>query len=866
MQKLVVFFIAICMLCISMSGAGAFELKNNQKEIIVEEKTITNTEIDQNLAQTFSKYLPTEQEKKEIEIPWIKTNTGLLEWNVRIEYNGETFQKQVPVNINDFREKFLKHPEYGEHIFFDVDNDPEYDIEVIVGFYWSVIKDANGNDVKSLEKRFRVRQLETGGYVDDSDGEMEVWSELHVNYGLIKQSSSSSNVESNLSQKNSFYKTQNTIFSGLFENFFSKIRAFFEKIFNLLNFREDEEPDREPTDEDDSDYISVGAGYRSPDGEDIPRYTEKRFAFARENIFSPTIFQHQMDPGSSKGKGPFELLYGFRSFNSGASNPSYDIDFSVEFDPAVYLRTKFIPIGGYVYYYFEDDSQRNQPTTVTFAADFNKKSSSNEEGIELSLVFDKIDNSLGRTGRWMSFDIDAVDFDVLSGKFHYKASHSFSVGVVVNSPSFLEKVEIVNIPDRVDVSWDVDFVLNPSSMLYAHADGFIDLDMSSDLGGVNVYYPKSDPSASDEIFIDVPGGIPKSSRVEAGVTLNVDLNNLENPSNYVYGMLKHTCSSNVDSIRAFLPEEETPIVKVTDIPAYSEAKGKLKWNTLEGYAYAWRGSSGPPDPVELNLDYKGFHIHDILTIRNGHIDTRFKVAKDGHFYFDTSEGMFGNALQVSNSDSGDSLGLFVDEVSADELQADWNLDTSGSQLKIQQLKFGGLIDTMKGLEINLDYQGKTVDAELDWVLAQTGYFDIQVNQQADLTLDFSQFAQNSTVFDIDGGITLSQTLQFDMSWKLQQGEKEGGNVDPGYFTINENVDEANIKSFDFYITYQDQYGVNVEFDNLQFYLDLEWWKGDRLLPYVWLDYEVSVDDFDVDLLWTNRNGETQWYYNVEDGF
>ena len=84
------------------------------------------------------------------------------------------------------------------------------------------------------------------------------------------------------------------------------------------------------------------------------------------------------------------------------------------------------------------------------------------------------------------------------------------------------------------------------------------------------------------------------------------------------------------------------------------------------------------------------------------------------------------------------------------------------------------------------------------------------------------------------------------------------------FTINENNDQSIIKDFDLYFTYQDKYGVDITFDNLEFYLDFEWWKGDRLLPYLWLDYEISADDFDIDLLWTDRNGDTEWYENVED--
>jgi len=857
MKKLLLFLVVSSMLCFSISGAVGSSLSN--KKIIEKNSEINKTtEESSQLLEKYSNYFINENNKKpkQIDIPWINMNSDILEWKIRLEYNGESFEKNVPVDITDFQEKFLKHPEYGEILRFNVDSDPEDDVEIKIGFYWSIINDPDEGEIKSLEKRFQVKILETGDYIEESEGEFEIWSELHVNYGLIKEKAKSVSKERNIFSENNVLKNLLEKLSN--KNIFNYVRNVIEHFAS-----EKRDNDKEYTTAvSDEDCITVGAGYRSPQGEEIPRYLEKRFAFARNNIFSPTIFQHQMDPSSSKGKGPFELLYGFRSFSAGNNDPTYDIEFSVEFNPAVFLKTKFKPLSGYVYYFFNHDSKRYTDTIVTFSSNILK---GNGEDIELSLIFDKIDDSLGVSGRWMSFDIDMFgDNELLGGSFHYDASHKFDIGLIVNSPVFKEKVEMLGIPKSVDCSWDLDFVLNPSPILYAHADGYIDLTMSSDFEGINIYYPKSDSSIEDKIFIDVPGGIPSSTRLEAAVTLNIDINDLKNPSNYVYGKLKHTCSSNVDSIRAFLPDEETPIVKVTDIPSYSEAKGKLYWNRLEGYAYVWRGSSGPPDPVEVNVEYKGYKIHDILTIRNGHVDTRFKVAENGHFYLDTTQGIFGNDLEVSNSDTGDSISLFVDEVSADELNADWDIDTSGEKIKINSLSFGGMVDTLKGLKLDLDYQGKTTSLDLDWVLGQAGSFDIFIDQEEDLTLDFSQFAQNSTVFDLDGGIAISDDISFDMSWKLHQGEKEGGSVDPGFFTINEKNDQAIIKDFDFYFTYQDKYGIDVEFDNLRFYLDLEWWKGDRLLPYVWLDYEVSADKFDVDLLWTNINGETQWYENVEN--
>jgi len=853
MKKLLLYVVIISMLCFSMSGAVGFSIHTNKTIEKSSDKSVLLEDSSQTL-EKYSNYFINEnnKEKKQIDMPWINVNSDILEWQIRLEYNGETFEQQVPVDITDFQEKFLKHPEYGEILRFNVDDDPEDDVEIKIGFYWSIINDPDAGEIKSLEKRFQVKLLETGNYVDDGDGEFEIWSELNVNYGLIKEKS-----------KSISSKPVSPFLKNLFESFTnSKIFSFIRNIIEKNRAKDSNDNEEYYATSSDDDRITVGAGFRSPQGEEIPRYIEKRFAFAKSNLFSPTIFQHQMDPGSSKGKGPFELLYGFRSFTAGSNNPAYDIEFSVEFNPAVFLKTKFKPLGGYVYYFFNQDSKRNTDTAVTFSSNILQGSG---EDIELSLIFDKIDDSLGLSGRWMSFDIDMFgDKELLGGSFHYDASDKFTIGVMVDSPVFKEKVELLGIPTSVDCSWDLDFVLTPTPILYASADGYVDLTMSSDFDGINIYYPKSDSAIEDKIFIDVPGGIPRSTRLEAAVTLNVDLGNLRNPLNYVYGKLKHTCSSNVDSIRAFLPDEETPIVKVTEIPAYSEAKGKLYWNTLEGYAYAWRGSSGPPDPVEVNLEYKGYKIHDILTIRDGHIDTRFKVAEDGHFYLDTSEGIFGNDLEVSNADTGDSISLFVDEVSADELNADWAIDTSGDKIKINELRFGGIVDTLDGLQLDLDYKGKTTSLELDWILRKEGRFEIFVDQEEDLVIDFSQFAQEGSDFDLDGGIRISDDIKLDMSWKLHQGEKDGGSIDPGYFTINENNDQSIIKDFDFYLTYQDKYGINVEFDNLQFYLDLEWWKGDRLLPYVWLDYEVSTSSFDVDLLWTNREGETQWYENVEN--
>jgi len=873
MNRKNVYFVACIMLCSIIAGSiGAGHIQDFGSHSFVTSE-VNNNQND--LIDIYSTYMPNDLKEinqnynYDVDLPWKYEKTNILEWWVVIEYEGQIFEKLVPVSIADFGEKFLKHPEYGESLRFDIDSDNEDDIEVIAGFYWSVLKDADGNDVDSLEKRIRFRQLETGSYIEDSDASITVWSELHINYGLFKSKGKNKNVDNSDVIKSSW--KFNTLLNKIlnmenqivekhtFNQFFNKIISFIHE--NILDLHPKKQIQPIPIDE--NDYISVGMGYRSEEGEEIPRYIEKRFSFVRDELFSPSIFQHIIDPGSSKGQTSFESLYGFKSYKSGSTNPTYNIEISTEINPAVYMKTKFIPIKGKIFCYFDEASQRYDQTEITFTSNILKGVG---ENVALSILLDSIDDSLGRSGRWMSFDIDMVgDLEPLGGNIHYTASHSFTIGILLISPMFEEKIELCDIPQRVDIAWDLDFMLIPSPILYAHVDGYIDVSMSSQIGNLNVYYPKTDTTYEDKIFITIPKGIPKDTRFEAEATLNLDITDLQNNENYVSGKIKHDCSDNIDDIQVFLPDEEVPVLRVTDIPAYSDVNGKLYWNKLQGHVYVWRGSSGPPDPIEINLDYKGFHIHDIVTIRNGYIDTRFKVDTNGYFFFDTSEGIIGNELEVDNTDTGDSISLFIDEVSADNLQANWDIDTSGNKLKINDIGFNGMVDTMKGLILDLDYNGKTTSLNLDWIFGKTGSFQIAVDQEDDFTIDFSQFALNSSVFQIGGGITLSDVIEIDMDWQLKQGEETGsGNVDPGFFSINKNNDQAMIKEFDFYLTYQDQYGVNINFDNLQFYLDFEWWKGDRLLPYMWLDYEVSSDDFDVDLLWTNLNGETQWYENVED--
>ncbi|MCK5258177.1 MAG: hypothetical protein KAJ69_01560, partial [Thermoplasmatales archaeon] len=339
MEKILPVFLIACMLCVSMSGVvdSISTFSDSERMGIISDNSASTSEagIDR-MVGTISKYMNLKENSydvyresaQSIELPQIGHDGEIFGWWVRLEYNGETFEKELDISIDDFQEKLLKHPEYGEILHFDIDDDSDNDVEVIVGFYWSVIQNAEGSQSKSLEMRFRVRQLGGGGYIDDSDGKLEVWSELHVNYGLVKNNAIDKPPTYNL--KNMMienYKSELLITKLINQIIGQKknVNFLLTDIFrNILSRFQQKNLDDEPLLDvgplaADNDYFSIGAGYRSPGGVDIPRFTEKRFAFAKDNIFNPTIFQHEMDPGSSKGKGPIELLYGFRSFKEGDS-------------------------------------------------------------------------------------------------------------------------------------------------------------------------------------------------------------------------------------------------------------------------------------------------------------------------------------------------------------------------------------------------------------------------------------------------------------------------------------------------------------------------------------------------------------------
>lgn len=852
-----------------------------------------------------------------IDAPWISPTSSLFEWWVRVKYDDQTFQKQLDISINDFQKKFLKHPLYSQDVFFDVDDDPLDDIKVSFGFYWASIYNTKTNiEHKSLEDMIRVRHV-NGGPSDLYAG-LEVWSEIHINWGLVNAYSSSFVS----SQTNHYQNTQQTTsqplqrLSLLLELLKQKIRQTINTGWVLLerllekttppqqnNPRLDQLPQNPTPSPADDDYFSVGVGYRTEPGQRIPQYVEKRFAFAKENLFSPVIFQQIMETEPS-GVDPLELLYGFRAYNGSTDTLKYDIAFSVQFTPFVTMTTQFIPLGGYIYYHFDTQSQHSSETTITYSSDVQVGSG---DSVSLSLVFDKIDPTMAQTGKWMSFGLrrDPHGFD-------YEANAVFNVAVIVDSPWFSQKVRLLGLPKTLTYEWkifddfevtfvqgelfyvnvrgyadvsmsspiselivyypklkdptldDVPFLkvnnipssrkleaqatlnIQNTSMLRIDANGYVDLTKSGPLGDITVYYPKADPQDPSEILMKVPAGSINSQRVSAEATLYVDPNNFSNLQNYVYGKVQRTADSNFNEMNFYLPGVIVPLVQITDIPANAYATGMFWWNQLSGYGRAQRSSaSGNPDPVHFNLVFDTLTLSDVFSIGDGHIQTDFKIAENGYFKFDTAHDVLGNTFSVGNSATGNSLSIGASTVSAQNFEAAWGLNTTSPEPQLENLALSGSLNALNDFTIAIALDGEIIDFTGDWSLGESGGFSIDVQQNADMRIDLIHLDNFSGRLDLHGYVILSDTIHYDMSWKWKQGSSL---EDPGYFKINEGTNQPNLKEISFDFIYKDdsgtdRWGADITLTNFALYICVKWYwqNGFQIWPVIQVSGQLYLD-------------------------
>lgn len=911
------------MLCVSISGAAVSvnnttpaNTENEELKInLPTESPEVNAQVLKNINKDVEKYMnfgeyitgePPKNTIEEFKFPWHNGQLGpsdWVEWVIHVNFNDNHFFEEIEINPINFKDRFLEHPWHYEAMSFDVDENGEDDLKIFYSIF--------NSQLTNLEEGIDTGSIRTCLIVDtakilDRDAKLEVWSEIKLNYGLIKTSR-------NLDRSVFFDGRLGNILNRLleiilvkFENIgFTPFINFWKKIQNRLQGDSEEEPIYEPLAQDD-DWLALGIGASSPGGDKIPIRFTKMLNVAKENIFAPVVLEQQLSQVQSRE--PLSLLFGFQAGHAQAS-ATFDVAFNITFDPAIDIRTQFIPRDGYIYYYYDTGSGYSQETSVTF--------STNGFGIDdvkLSLIFDNT-LPLETSKMWMSFELDPLGFK-------YKAKEKCTVGVLLSSPVFSAKLKLGGIPDEVDCHFDADLsfqyqqgeLLNVEGnagielkmssdmddiILYypelseaeplvefikvsdipyeqtlgAHAklyienetmttirgEGYIECDMSSNMGSTEVFYRKPDPTDPDKLFLKVPS-IPSDQRIGVKGELYINLNEFNDTRNYIFGRAYRTASGNIPGIHAYLPGETEPIISITDIPADASAEAKLEWSKLKGYARADRQSAGAPDPIEVNVDIGTFNIYNYFEIRDGHILLDAHLAENGYFKFDTSNDMIADEFRVTDTSTGNQIQISADNVNANDIEARWVLDLSEQPLQVEELKFSGELSLLENFNIDATYQGKNLAFDMDWQIGQEGKFSLDFTQDEPIEIIIDDLFENSTIWDIGGGIIISEDFHFDVSWKWEQGMSYD---DPGYFLINEDTNDPNFDLIFLNITYtpdgedEPQYGIEVGATDIIVIVYLKWWKGESMIfPQVWW-YSYIVGDFYLDLLW---NG--YWHEDV----
>ncbi len=927
MRKAIAWVILISMICVSMSGAALSINKNNNKN----NKNITfnnvlespevNTQIlndistDLNNYLNFDKYNELSTQKNsvaDVEFPWtdrpIPTGAGdFVDWVINVNFNGQYFQQEISISPLDFVRRFINNPWYFESCFFDVDQDGKDDLEVYYSIFLSqLINYQESIDEKSIRTVLRVDTAD----ITDRTAKLEVWSELSFNIGLILTGKSKD------VSKNYFTNSVsplNNILEKLklrLEKFnFPVIKNILTLILNKLNKNTQKTNDEPPLGvlASSDDWISMGIGVSSPAGEEIPIWFEKRFNVAKENILSPTIYEQEICQLTSKE--PLALLFGFKSFKGVSNYPVIDTAFSVEFDPAIYIRMQYIPLKGYVYYNYDTASSCSKETNVTFSA---RLKEGIEENVKLTLIFDNTQD-IASGGNWMSFDLNALGFE-------YKANKKFNIGVLVSSPIFSAKAKLVGVPSSINYFFDsnleIEFIqgtkfeadvdaslnldmnsnlddiilyypkLGPSEpdvefikisgvpkdqKFYATThvkvvngtqvnflgEGSVGLDMSSDLDSITVYYPKANPADPERKFIDIPSGIPREQEIGAKFQLNLNVDDFYDQENYVYGRAYRTSSGSINQISLYGPRTTNPepFVEITHIPSNADIDGKILWNQLKGQVSASRSDTTTVDPIIFNVDIGTFNLYNNFSIGNGETTLAGHLADPGYIYFDTQNDVMGEQLIITDTSTGNQFTIYAGKVIATDLRVDWDVDFTKEPIPIEELAVIGDLSLLQDFFVSATFQGKNLDFEGNWEIGEEGEFSIDFNQDEPIVIVVDDLMKNSTKFDVSGGVTISEDFHFDIKWNWKQGMSYD---DPGYFLINEDSSAPNFDTIFLNITYtpdgyqEPQYGIEAGANNVGITLYLKWWKGQSMIiPMLWYWYDIS-GDFYLDLLWNGH--------------
>jgi hypothetical protein len=553
-------------------------------------------------------------------------------------------------------------------------------------------------------------------------------------------------------------------------------------------------------------------GYSSPENNEGPNRVESRFFFGRNSILDPRVFRMKITPYDLSKKYILSYFNNYQTVDE-FGNEKFNRTFSVDFDPAVELQITNIPGKGKISYNF--GNSEGESTKISFNARGGYLSN-----IIQSFVIDPLPE-------YMSFNLTILG----ERTFIYESENKYSVEYRMESidQDNLVSLKLQDLPKKITAEWGLQLFLSDLK-----GSGFIDLDMSDDLGKMSMSLANS-----ENPFIEI-NNFPKKLRVDGFINIP-DLIGSITASKYI--------------------GQQTTI----NIPLIFD-----KWEII--------------GEIFINNGY-------------GHASFNLPDSESNHVYigFDTNnDPLLGLGLSVYDLQQDKQiLSISVNAFATDDFLLSFDYISS----EIENLKLSGSISELLDLEVFIDYQGLGFDLTTTWILGEYGLFNFEINNEIlieldqidigdiklngrigvypgtsisvewdrgdigyitiqtqglefspEIELNFLDINSNELLFDFNILLNPDCILKFDWNWD-----------ETGHFTVftNDLIKDINFEvGYNFNDNYNEfQYGFKLTGSNINVIRTIQWDIENGVIPRIWILGDDPIPgDWDVWLLWNY-----EWY-------
>jgi len=480
----------------------------------------------------------------------------------------------------------------------------------------------------------------------DTAEDFDVSLEIRLPFSLLNSKAKSYNTYFNEYNKIKNTKIINNIEKIIENSQYMFLKIFYEKIINFFQSIINTHNDQVIVSTE--SYFCARIGYSSPEDDEGPNRVETRFFFGRNSIWEPRVFRMKITPYDIEND--FKLTYNnsYLTVDQYGNEAFYRI-FSIDFEPAVELQITSIPGEGKISYNFGNSN--NVATKISFSAIGGSLS-----GISQSFTIDPLPKE-------MFFNLTVLG----EKSFKYESDTIHSVTYIMDSiddEGNLVKLELENLPKKITAEWGLKmFLLSLSS------SGFVDLDMSSDVGRMALsLYDSETP------FIEI-NNFPKKLRVDGFI----DVPHLQG------------------SITA---SKYSGVTTTINVPLSFD-----KWQII--------------GTININNGYgsASFNLPDTSS-------NYTSVGLDTN-----NNALFGLAFSVVDIETDiEVLYIGVEAIATDDFYISYN--SEGGILG--DLDWSGKITELLDLVISIDFQGAALEISTSWTLGETGSFEIALNKDVEV--------------------------------------------------------------------------------------------------------------------------------------